>query len=308
MCKDIGMLNQFTKDRNAIDSMEYALLDSHTAFEPESGLGISKYRAQLGNNATLDALLVNQGSDILFVSCHGALGRKETILPRFERLRTFQNTRHSSLFFGDPTLHLKDNLSLAWYTGWKELDLYPILAEWVRKSAAAIGATKIIFLGSSGGGFASLQISSYIPGSIAVPLSPQTRISRYAPQGTFGHQRNYVKCVMPHLTPEGGVDEIGEDSNWDAPLGERSSTLERYSQPLPNQVLYVQNSNDHDHRKGHYLPFREVVESGPNRDRVRFYIYDGPERHTSPSSELMQEIIDQAVSWAQETQEPGATA
>lgn len=297
--KDAVMPNPFTKDRNEIDAMEYVALGSHEEFSPESGLGVSKYRAALDQGSRLDALLVNQGSDALFVSCHGAFSRKEVTLPRFERLRTFLDTSYSSMFFGDPTLHLSDDLSLGWYTGWEDFDLYPVLADWVQRAAKAIGASKVIFLGSSGGGFASLQASAYVPGSVAVPLSAQTRLSRYTPLGNFGHQRNYVRRVMPHLLPPGGIKEIGEESDWDAPLGERASAVERYSRPQPNCVLYVQNRNDYEHYEQHYLPFRQAVESGPNLGRVKFHIYDGPERHTPPTGEQLDAILLEALDWSE---------
>lgn len=287
----------FTENHETIDAAEYNLTSDYRSFAPEENPGISKYRSHLGCGATLDALFVNQQSDTLIVSCHGALPRKTTVLPRFERLRTLLNTKYSSLYFGDPTLHLSEQVGLAWYTGWKELDLYPVLAEWVNKAAEVSGADKIVFLGSSGGGFASMQVSSFIPGSMAVPLNPQTAIWKYQPKGSLGYARNYIKNIMPHLTPDGGVRNVTAEVNWSEPLGERASTLIRYARPIKNYVYYTQNYNDISHWNDHYLPFRESIKNGPNVQRVRFFTYAGQHTHTSPKSDVFAQIMDESLAW-----------
>src|SRR5690625_1345903 len=294
------MLHTFTRDRDEIAALEFQHLEDYPQFDPLHGTESTKYSGYLDDAATLVALFVNQRSDTLIVRCHGALPRKATVLPRFERLRTFLNTPYSSLYFGDPTLHLSEQVSLAWYTGWKELDLYPILARWVTSAAAASGASRIVFLGSSGGGFASLQISALIPGSMAIPLNPQTAIWKYQPSGNLAYARNYIKHIMPHLTPVGGVREIMPDVDWSEPLGDRASAISRYDQPVENYVFYAQNLNDVAHREDHYLLFRKKTETGPNRERIRYFTYEGQHTHTSPKPDIFSEIMADALSWFNE--------
>lgn len=67
---------------------------------PESA-GEHAYRLQheLSDGLTLDALVVDKGSDTLVVSFHGATNRSVTTLPRYERLRTLQAMEVSSMFF-----------------------------------------------------------------------------------------------------------------------------------------------------------------------------------------------------------------
>src|SRR5699024_11561470 len=95
------------------------------AFEPSSELGVSKYRARLPRDVHLDALLVNQGSDVLVVALHGATTRDKE-LPRFEFFRTLRKTEFSSMYFTDPALYLAERIELAWYTGWLELDFIEV--------------------------------------------------------------------------------------------------------------------------------------------------------------------------------------
>lgn len=278
--------------------IDFKVVQDADAFSPFSGPGGTKYEMDLGRNARLRALLVNRSCDVLLVSLHGATARRKFELPRFEWFRTLQATGYSALYFSDPCLDLDERLELAWYTGWYELDLYPVLAEWAMKAAEAVGAEYIVFFGSSGGGLAALQTSTYVPGSIALPFNPQTSIANYKVRGTdLGAQRSYVRSVMPHLTPDGGVSDMTPNVDWSASLGERTSALVRYSRSQPNKVLYAQNNNDVSHVEQHYAPFREVVENGVNHHRVRFLNYDGAARHDPPRPAEFKNALGQALDW-----------
>lgn len=266
------------------------------SFAPESDLGVSKYAAALPCNAQLDALLVNKGSDVLVVGLHGASNRDKP-LPRFEWFRTLRTTEFSSMYFSDATLYLDPRVQLAWYTGWLELDLYPLIAEWTRRAAEAVGATKVLFLGSSGGGFAALQVSAHLPGSMAMPFSAQTSIANYLVGGSLSAQRGYMRAVMPHLIPPEGIYSLEHGVDYFESLGERVSPLQRYQRAQENYVFYVQNKNDTSHFKQHYLPFREAVEHGPNRDRIRFELQDDRPGHNPPVPRMFMAGLEAAVSW-----------
>ncbi|WP_114558974.1 alpha/beta hydrolase family protein [Desertihabitans aurantiacus] len=268
-------------------------------WQPPSELGVTKYRSPVGRGADLEALLLNQGSEVLLVSLHGATNRETVTLPRFERLRTFRGMPYSSLYFADPALQLDEGLTLAWYTGWEDLPLPDILADWVSRAAAAVGARKVVFMGGSGGGFACLQVSPRVPGSVAIPINPQTAIPRYVPGGSWRPARNYIRTVMPHLTPPEGLEAI--TTEWGDPAGDRLNVVERYRTPQPNRVLYVQNLNDHTHIGDHYELFRRAVaEAGVEGERVRYFEYDGPHRHAVPDWELTSGVLRQALAWLDE--------
>lgn len=276
-------------------------LDAVDEFDPTSEVGASRYRAPLPDGLPLEALLVNKASDLLVVSLHGATDREKYSIPRFEWLKSLLKTEYSALYLSDPTLSLRDDLQLAWYTGSAGFDLYPVLADWACEAADAVGAKGIIFLGSSGGGLAALQISTYVPGSVALPFSCQTSIANYLVGGTLmGAQRSYVEIVMPNLAPD-GVWSLKPDVDWSVPLGERSSALVRYSQPQQNFVYYVQNTRDYPHMEQHYQPFRDVIESGDNKDRVRFDLYEGPETHNPPWPDIFHSRLDTAADWLRAT-------
>lgn len=291
---------EITQDLDAIDAEPFHPLWSADAFDPSTEEGITKYRADVGRGCTLDSLFVNKKSDVLLVSMHGALQRAKIQLPRFERLRSFLRTEHSSIYFGDPSLYLSESVSLSWFTGSHGMNAPLQIADWVQRASYASGASKVIFVGSSGGGFASAQVASYVPGSVAVVFNPQTVISAYRPNGSLGYGRNYIRHIMPELTPEGGLAALDADTDWSAPMRDRGSMIVRYSRPAPNKLFFVQNSMDHSHWRDHYTPFREATEGGVNHERIRYEIYTGPEGHSAPPREIFDAALDSALAWLDE--------
>jgi hypothetical protein len=236
---------------------------------------------------------------------HGALQRATIRIPRFERLRTFLRTGYSSIYFGDPSMSLTEKLSLSWFTGWHGMNAPHIIADYVQKAAHASGADTIVFVGSSGGGFACAQVSSYVPNSVAVVFNPQTVISAYRPNGSLAYGRNFILRVMPELKPEAGLASLDSQTDWAAPMGDRGSMISRYSRPVSNRLLYVQNDQDHSHWTDHYLPFRSAVEGVANDDRIEYVIYTGPEGHSAPPKEIFEGAIARAIEWSRSSAPEG---
>ena len=267
-------------------------VNSIESFEPDSALGASRYRHTLDNGAHFDALLVNKRADVLVVSFHGATDREKNTLPRFERLRSFLGHDVSSMYFADPALWInhKNYFQLAWFTGWEGFDAQRVAAEWALKAARAIGATRILFTGASGGGFVALQVSALIPGSVALSFNPQTSIYGYLALGyAWGAQKNYRNVVWPELD----APEVGPDTDWTETLDDRVSALRRYSRPTANHVLYATNTLEFHHEQ-HYLPFMAAVEAGGNAERVHTFTYEHTDQHTPPGPKHFSDALEEA--------------
>lgn len=290
-----------TSNPDVVRSVAPQQLAGPHAFSPSPDEPVARYRAPVGDNEYLDALLVNRSSKTLVVSLHGALDREKISLPRFERLRTLLSQPYNSLYFTDPALYRSERLTLAWYTGWLGADVPSLIAQWVCAAAEKLRVEEIIFVGSSGGGFASAQISSMIPDSLAIVFNPQTRISHYQPKGRLTHGRNYIRDVMPHLAPPGGIAELTNTYDWSAPLGDRGSLLSRYSIARPNRLLYWQNRNDESHWRDHYLPFRESLGDRVLNDSVKFHIYEGPVGHSGPNAQQFRQALEDGIAWVRKT-------
>ncbi|WP_156969845.1 hypothetical protein [Knoellia subterranea] len=210
-------------------------VDDVVKFEPSPLPGATRYKCELASALPLEALLLNAQSDTLVVSFHGALNRETYELPRFERLKSLRETGFSSLYFADPGFHQDPRLQPTWFAGTVDVDLYPLLADWTISAARSIGARRVIFSGSCGGGFAALQVSALVPQSFALAFNPQTAISKYLDGGSsYGAQRGFVDLAMPSLAPN-GFGSLESDVDWAAPLGDRLTVLQRYSVPRGNQ-------------------------------------------------------------------------
>lgn len=269
-----------TSNGISADDIEPQAVPQPQDFAPAAGPGPSRYRHTVGD-AHLDALLVNRESDTLVVTFHGALDRARFRLPRFERLTSTLAHPVSALFLADPALWRHPKLQLAWYTGWRGFDLPSICADWATRTAAAVGASRIIFTGSSGGGFAALQVSRRVPRSLALVFNPQTSIHGYLAGGdSYSAQRTYIEALRPDLAPQ-GIWAIDFSIDWTASLGDDFSALRTYSRPVSNHVLYVDNVLDFHHEQ-HLAPFLSAAQRGGNQSRVRVRSYSGGAGHAPP--------------------------
>ena len=103
---------------------------------------------------------------------------------------------------------------------------------------------QLIFVGSSGGGYAALQLSRRFPGSLAFVTDPQTII----PTNYYATQ---VKRLM-HV----GFDDLGVSKSALDAHPERLSAVESYTQTMPdNWISYSQHLRDRFHVENHLRPF-----------------------------------------------------
>lgn len=229
----------------------------------------------------LDALVQPQDSDTLIVALHGALDPKVYSHPRFEWMGTLVGRSESLLFLSDPTITLSERLRLGWYVGTRTDNLIDRYAQLVRSIAVQCGATKVIFFGFSGGGFAALAFAAVMPGSIGLAFSPQTSIGSYYRQ----FSEMFAEDVFP---------EAADYSEIAAEQGDRVSLLERYADPhLDATFLYVQNSGDSHHVNKHYEPFHTLTAGRPG---AHFRLSHDSDGHTVPSKEALFEALDECVS------------
>lgn len=162
----------------------------------------------------------------LYVVLHGAMV-SGTWFPRFERVKTMSEEGRSFCTIADPTIQQDLGLKLGWYVGHDGIDANEWLLALVERLKFIARPRQLIFVGSSGGGYAALQLSHRFPGSLAFVTDPQTIIPNY--------YATQVKRLM-HV----GFDDLGVESALDA-HPERLSAVESYRQTMPdNWVYYTQ--------------------------------------------------------------------
>lgn len=267
--------------------------------------GAVRWTHIFGSGQSLESLGINDGGDVLVVSFHGALDRERYTLPRFERMASIRKLGYSSLYIADPSLHLSSELQLAWYTGWPELGLLDLIAEQCVRAANDFGARTLILSGSSGGGYAALQIGARIDGSISLAFNPQTHIHGYlydGQPGSHGVERAYIEHVYPDAAPE-GIWRIDFDHDWSEAAGPDYSAIRAYGTPRGNRILYANNVNDW-HVAQHYEPFAEQYRAAQPVDRLTELNYDGRVGHFPPSPDEFEAGMAAALALVTETEVP----
>lgn len=194
--------------------------------------------------------LTRRDSDALVVTFPGAVNRKSVRLPYFEWGRTMAPRSESCLRLSDPTLELDDRLTLGWFIGTEEFDLHKGAAELILETAHNIGASRIVTVGSSGGGFAALAVSAHVPGSVGLAFSPSTTIDRVTP----GHTANFLKAAFPR---------IESYADLHAAWPHRVSLEDIYSRDRPNRFYLIQNEGDDSRMARSFIPFAESLGLGP---------------------------------------------
>jgi len=240
-------------------------------------------------------LLVVRRSPQIVVSFHGALDRNKYILPRFERLATLAAREESLVLVADPTLHLGENLQVAWYTGWPGYDLQAEIADILNTVRAAWSADRVVLTGSSGGGFAALQVGSLMSGAEVVAYNAQSAIHDYLAGGTsYSAQRMYIRCVYPQLFPSTPTDDVLLE-DWTEQLGDMASVYRRYPSGCVRDVTLVQNV-DEFHYVDHYLPLVKHLVMTGNASRLRLVEYSGGSLHVPPTPGIFSEVLSGVIS------------
>jgi len=193
----------------------------------------------------LPLALSPEPGEVLTVLFHGALDRAKLRLPIFQRWRYQLALRAGpTLAVADPTLDLSGSMRLGWYLGTEAMDLVPRVAGAIQRTARALGVKHIVLVGSSGGGFAALQVGAFLPRSVVVAMSPQTDLRAYSP-----------RLVNAAIGPAFGNPTLSEVSV--EPF--RLSAAERFaSRAVYPRVELVSNPGDKVHVKHHEAPLRNA--------------------------------------------------
>lgn len=228
------------------------------------------------NGLPIDFELTRNRSDVLLVVFHGAL-ELNAALPIFSGSNVTSGLNVARLSFTDPSLYLSPDLPLAWHAGnMHQPDLQQITTRIIRRVARSVGAKRIVLFGSSGGGFASLIQAAAIPQATALIANAQTNALLYHED----HVQTYIDLAW-----NGDRDAFlaaGGFSAIDALKG-----AERFP-----RVLYMQNSTDVFHIRGHLNPFVQEFGQDPN---MRLLFGEWGEGHIAPPKDLFHTSLKAVV-------------
>lgn len=190
---------------------------------------------------------------LLNIVFHSAVDRARKPVPFFERMRASRDMPGSVLLVSDPTLFVADDLQFGWYVGTAGWDPTPTIRGLVHRASEAAGASRLLFIGSSAGGFAALRHSSAFPESLTLAINPHVDLLRYYDR--------WLQHLFGAAFP--GVDRTEAGRL----LRHRFSVLGDYQRGTwTNRVLYVQNSQDTNPRTNHLPAFLDATGmSGPGQ-------------------------------------------
>lgn len=230
-------------------------------------------------------------SRTLFVMLNGAVDRAKP-LPVFARWNWGKILGGHVLAICDPTLYLDEKLRLGWFVGNRSIEPMKALLRTVEivRFQLGIDDTRVIFYGSSGGGFASIIAAASRPVGRAMVVNPQTDINNYYPE----HVQQIAKVFASNWTPD--------QCRTHYPL--RWSVLEAIeaAKLIKNdlRIVYAQNLHDSGHYSRHFSPFctatSSPIDGGTSVDgQILTYVYNSPEGHGAEPPDVVKYFVDRGL-------------
>lgn len=202
-------------------------------------------------------LRVSPGAKSLIVLFHGAVDITERRVPVFVPFgRQLPQAAHC-LSIADPLVGAHTGLRIGWYAGRQGFDVQKYITELVQAVSKKLKATRRIYTGSSGGGFAALAASHQDSASIAVVGNPQVRIDSYYDAAV----KHYREIAWPDLPDDAELVTVtGAD------------LIQKYRSGFDNTVIYLQSLGDRAmHYPNHALPFVAAVSETQSRHLFFFH-------------------------------------
>jgi len=216
--------------------------------------------------------------DVLLVRLHGAVDRQRLTLPAWPALTSANRGKLPFLIVQDPSLDLKADMRLSWYLGMGQVDGHSLVAGLIGQVRRALGAQKALVVGSSGGGFAALQVAGMDSSVTALAFNPQTDIREYHRPAANVAAQAVFETPDIESAPEARISLLGR---W------------RDCEQKPRAVI-VSNLGDTMHNGRHVLPFKAAVDE-EGLGHVSVHAIDSGPGHVAPSAEEMDGWIEQVL-------------
>lgn len=250
----------FVSDRGYDLTPWKVAVNDHDAYAPGRALlqepGINRFALDGGH--TLDFLTQPDASGgagrPLLVCFSAAILRSVRAMPLFSGLRMAAELRMDLIAVSDPLLALHPSLTLAWYAGSRRWPDLPARIAALLDDAARMEDRRLILLGGSGGGFASLAVLEHLRSpAAALVWNPQTSISRY----NITAASAYARCASEEQDGAGRLDSAADIARALSSAGvTHDLTLAPRASRHP--VVYLQNRGDAFHLKNHLEPYATV--------------------------------------------------
>lgn len=201
-----------------------------------------------------------------------------------------ERTGLPSILVSDYLVTNSNSLSLGWYLGnYGNITFQQDLANFLDSVSLKLDK-KIILVGGSGGGFASLAISSLMKSRCTViAMNPQTAVSMYYSNAVNDYLANAFSHIS-YLTPKNCENFLNN-------LGIVSNVCDsEYNENV--EILYLLNKGDKHHIKNHFIPFSKNKKFFPLGDssllshkNLAIYFGEWGGVHVPPQVNIVVEVI-----------------
>lgn len=234
------------------------------------------------NGCPIDVMFQPNGQPTTIVTFHGA-SDENTRLPYFVGAGITNGLPVNRIYLCDPSLYLSKTLRLAWYLG---SEVHPRLQadldKIVDRLLEAAGSERVIFFGSSGGGFAALRMSARFPDSAALVVNPQISVGAYFENAVSQYMYEMWGADYPDDLPGTTIHDL--------------SRLYVLKREHSNTIGYLQNTRDMLHVNGHqrrfvswrHAPGAVWVGSGA-------WGPEGDDGHRPPPKEVLHDVLEHLV-------------
>lgn len=225
----------------------------------------------------------------LLVMLPGASARKKSHMD-FQRhawARDFK--QHDVVAFTDPTLKPTNTIGLAWFQHTPERYGIEATATLIRKliEKGGYAPQDVTLFGSSGGGFAVLQLADFFPEATVLAINPQIFLYNYTP--------SFYQAMLDTCYP--GMTDAEVRKKFRDRITVRITPQDRKA-----PVVIFQNRHDEKHMNKHLRPFLKQQDSGwvtelqgtggETLNKINTVIYDDPASgHAPPSKEVTLEML-----------------
>lgn len=196
----------------------------------------------------------NKPSKKLLVGFGGALSSRDpnTAGPFFSFMNIASDLDIPLLSFSDSSLYLDQDIKLSWYTGGTTYRKQQLRIAQVIETICKRYGLEPILCGGSGGGFASLAISTFLKIEHGCLVwNPQTSIQKYFNR----YVNDYIKICYPNFKSKSRVTQFNQIDKYGIV---HDVTVKPINKKM--KLVYLQNITDEFHVTSHCLPF--VKEQG----------------------------------------------
>ncbi|WP_347454575.1 hypothetical protein ABEF83_14880 [Acinetobacter thermotolerans] len=205
----------------------------------------------------LDILIKNSHAiskgEYIVVSFTAAMLRKGNLAPFFSLSSISEELNLPLISFSDPTMSLSKQITLGWYGGNKYYKNLPILIAQICDEIIEKTGKKLLFVGGSGGGFASLNIQDLMKKfdkTMALVWNPQTDLIAYS-----------KKAVSDYLKVAFGIQV--DDSNLKSEIDSKTKNILKHN-PNLNRVILM-DGYDVRHIRDLKVYFNNILDAEMNR-------------------------------------------